>query len=513
MSSKGQKRKQNNVVLRDEPISESEYEPISQAPRMTRTEINPYSANARYQTSYQGMSNKCQRIKKNNVAPRDDPISESEHDSNSQAPRMTRTKINPNGANAQYQIPNQGMSGKGRKCKQNNVVLRDEPISESEPESNSQAPRMTRIGIDTYGPNAQYEIPKRGATQKNSFGSQTNIRSQEEFIIDHMTGIDEQGLQQGLYQNDPMVNQSTHRHREESEIHYDPLRSCDCYVFMFLALPKKKILSSVGKKWRNWKNRLKAKYWYEALVEVLVDQRDARVTAIEWMKICTHWNSEAAKKISRRRKNARAKRVNDQKTGQTSFARVEHKMTKENGRPPSRVELLHACFLDSNGDSNPTILSANANMQERNSDVQENFDDSSDLIDQDDISAQSLRQCQSNTMQMVTKEISQSNAQGTVQNTSKHLRIEEQGNASQRSLQLHDIPNQNTPTPVITVGSYVSLKSVNDPTKIVAKGCIESMDPSKEVGGHVLGPNWCEVGFSGESQVLEALKSYIWIDF
>ncbi|CAI9089944.1 OLC1v1024600C1 [Oldenlandia corymbosa var. corymbosa] len=342
------------------------------------------------------MSNKCQRIKKNNVAPRDDPISESAHDSNSQAPRMTRTKINPDGANAQYQIPNQGMSGKGRKCKQNNVVLRDEPISESEPKSNSQAPQMTRTGINPYGPNAQYEIPKRGATQKNSFESKINIRSQKEFIIDHMTGIDEQGQQQGsrtrtqvgtrvysghmgsrqtsngvsqydhntgLYQNDPMVNQSTHRHREESEIHYDHV---------------------TGTHEKEHKQ-----------VEVLVDQRDARVTAIEWMKICTHWNSEAAKKISRRRKNARARRVNDQKTGQTSFARVEHKMTKENGRPPSRVELLRACFLDSNGDSNPTILSANANMQERNSDVQENFDDSSDqdddLIDQDDISAQSLR--------------------------------------------------------------------------------------------------------------------------
>ncbi|CAI9115158.1 OLC1v1015995C1 [Oldenlandia corymbosa var. corymbosa] len=416
------------------------------------------------------MSSKGRKRKQNNVVPRDDPISESKHESNSQAPRMTRTKLNPDGANAQYQIPNKGdafrgMSGKGRKCKQNNVVLRDEPISESEPESNSQAPRMTRTGINPYGPNAQYEIPKRGATEKNSFGSQTNIRSQKEFIIDHMTGIDEQGQQQGLSQNDPMVNQSTHRHREESEIHYDHVtgthekeheqgvesdsetetrgptcmksiwgrpphlpkihveyndkgdpvdgecsilsyslgsiaRNCQyCPIgindwrkienkdeilnivklrFHVPRIAEKKILSSVGKKWRNWKNRSKAKYWYEASVEVLVDQRDARVTAIEWMKICTQWNSEAAKKISRRRKNARAKRVNDQKTGQTSFARVEHKMTKENGRPPSRVELLRACFLDSNGDSNPTILSANANMQERNNHVQENFDDSSD---------------------------------------------------------------------------------------------------------------------------------------
>ena len=39
----------------------------------------------------------------------------------------------------------------------------------------------------------------------------------------------------------------------------------------------------------------------------------------------------------------------------------------------------------------------------------------------------------------------------------------------------------------------VSLKSLFDPTKIVAKGYLRSLNPLDEVGGQALGPNWCEI--------------------
>ena len=39
----------------------------------------------------------------------------------------------------------------------------------------------------------------------------------------------------------------------------------------------------------------------------------------------------------------------------------------------------------------------------------------------------------------------------------------------------------------------VSLKSVVNPTEIIGKGCVNSMDPSVVVGGEELGPNWCKV--------------------
>ncbi|XP_052206799.1 uncharacterized protein LOC127811129 [Diospyros lotus] len=43
------------------------------------------------------------------------------------------------------------------------------------------------------------------------------------------------------------------------------------------------------------------------------------------------------------------------------------------------------------------------------------------------------------------------------------------------------------------VQNRVCLKSINDPTQIVAKGIVRSIDPSTEVGGSRLRPNWCEV--------------------
>ncbi|XP_073285449.1 uncharacterized protein [Primulina huaijiensis] len=46
---------------------------------------------------------------------------------------------------------------------------------------------------------------------------------------------------------------------------------------------------------------------------------------------------------------------------------------------------------------------------------------------------------------------------------------------------------------VIKIGCSVSIKSLFDSTKIVAKGVVRSMDPNTEVGGQTLGPNWCEI--------------------
>ncbi|KAK3006817.1 hypothetical protein RJ639_016651 [Escallonia herrerae] len=43
------------------------------------------------------------------------------------------------------------------------------------------------------------------------------------------------------------------------------------------------------------------------------------------------------------------------------------------------------------------------------------------------------------------------------------------------------------------VRDVVCLKSIMNPSETVAKGIIQSIDPSTEVGGEELGPNWCEV--------------------
>ncbi|KAK2976390.1 hypothetical protein RJ640_008100 [Escallonia rubra] len=43
------------------------------------------------------------------------------------------------------------------------------------------------------------------------------------------------------------------------------------------------------------------------------------------------------------------------------------------------------------------------------------------------------------------------------------------------------------------VRDVVCLKSLMNPSETVAKGIIQSIDPSTQVGGEELGPNWCEV--------------------
>ncbi|XP_075494421.1 uncharacterized protein LOC142532009 [Primulina tabacum] len=45
----------------------------------------------------------------------------------------------------------------------------------------------------------------------------------------------------------------------------------------------------------------------------------------------------------------------------------------------------------------------------------------------------------------------------------------------------------------VEIGCSVSIKSLFDSTKIVAKGVVRSMDPNTEVRRQTLGPNWCEI--------------------
>nr|XP_027088716.1 uncharacterized protein LOC113710067 [Coffea arabica] len=45
----------------------------------------------------------------------------------------------------------------------------------------------------------------------------------------------------------------------------------------------------------------------------------------------------------------------------------------------------------------------------------------------------------------------------------------------------------------VPVGNTVSLKSLFDPTKVMAKEYLRSLNPLDEVGGQALRPNWCEI--------------------
>lgn len=116
------------------------------------------------------------------------------------------------------------------------------------------------------------------------------------------------------------------------------------------------ILSSINKKWRKWKSNLKTRYFVEDKnVDDLLNERDGRVLEDQWVNMLAYWNKEEVKARSEKNINARSKRSMNHLTGKRSFAQIYDKLAKENGRPPSRAELLDACYT-SNGNT-PSIVS------------------------------------------------------------------------------------------------------------------------------------------------------------
>ncbi|KAK2967988.1 hypothetical protein RJ640_026044, partial [Escallonia rubra] len=60
------------------------------------------------------------------------------------------------------------------------------------------------------------------------------------------------------------------------------------------------------------------------------------------------------------------------------------------------------------------------------------------------------------------------------------------------------------------VRDVVCLKSIMNPSETVTKGIIQSIDPSTQVRGEELGPNWCDVSIQVAVKKDERLiRSYV----
>ncbi|KAL8482859.1 hypothetical protein ACS0TY_025771 [Phlomoides rotata] len=150
-------------------------------------------------------------------------------------------------------------------------------------------------------------------------------------------------------------------------------------------------------------------------------------------------------------------------------------------------------------------------MQERNNQLAESTEDP---IDRNDVFAQTMGPDRPGHVRMMGKGICPSDIWGEIpRSTSNRLLMEQQSRikeleamllGQQRSgasqvpsrkqgLPVNSLSNHATTNLPLTVGAYVSLKSLFHPKKIVAKGRINSLNPCIEVGGQILGSNWCEV--------------------
>lgn len=103
------------------------------------------------------------------------------------------------------------------------------------------------------------------------------------------------------------------------------------------------VLKSLGKKWKDWKAKLKtAHYVIHATDEERLADCDERVLPDQWAYLVSHWSSEEAEKRSATNRANRAQLKFRHATGTKSFARIreEERIKRADGKVPSRTELF-----------------------------------------------------------------------------------------------------------------------------------------------------------------------------
>ncbi|KAG6397741.1 hypothetical protein SASPL_143926 [Salvia splendens] len=55
------------------------------------------------------------------------------------------------------------------------------------------------------------------------------------------------------------------------------------------------IIASIRLKWRNWKHYFKTTYWADVPIELLIDDRDDRVSEVQWVNLLAYWRTKHTK--------------------------------------------------------------------------------------------------------------------------------------------------------------------------------------------------------------------------
>ncbi|XP_020090590.1 uncharacterized protein LOC109711781 isoform X1 [Ananas comosus] len=115
---------------------------------------------------------------------------------------------------------------------------------------------------------------------------------------------------------------------------------------------KRWVMMSVGKKWREFKTRLK-KHNYDPYktYQERIAHRDDRVAPNEWEYLIKYWSSEVGQERCAKNKTSRAKQTTTHTSGTKSFARVRAEMAKENNKIlPKRHEVYIRTHTHKNGE-------------------------------------------------------------------------------------------------------------------------------------------------------------------
>ncbi|KAH7844644.1 hypothetical protein Vadar_030181 [Vaccinium darrowii] len=282
---------------------------------------------------------------------------------------------------------------------------------------------------------------------------------------------------------------------------------------------KKLIFKSISKKWRNWKATVKRTNFDPDLsIEEQIHSPPDRVQADQWKELVMFWLGDG-KKISDKNKSSRADQTLIYKMGKTPLAVVRDTEAKKLSHEPSRVHMFLTC-LTKNGDvSNEELGKKIEEMRELSNQVPEGELDSTGP---NDVFAKVMGKEKSGSVRMYGLGVCPSDVWGEMPSngTSYRQSMEWKTELDKTNKKLEELinlysqsgangvnpsnipvtsPNQqqhvgsSTSTGRVKVGDFAYFNSVVNPTEIVGKGRITSLDSSKELGGEELGANWCEI--------------------
>ncbi|XP_042037024.1 uncharacterized protein LOC121783049 isoform X1 [Salvia splendens] len=283
------------------------------------------------------------------------------------------------------------------------------------------------------------------------------------------------------------------------------------------------ILLSIGRKRSQWKSRVKIQCFDPTLAEDnQTPKPPPRVNKEQLKKLMSYWAKEDVMEECERNKISSQRSVLHQTTGKLSFAELEEELKERLGRSPTRVEMFAACFTHRDG--NPSTHEAGvalarlrekqSNLPQGSEDLQPNHSFAKD-IGHDPLGkvrfgfgARGDTPSRGTCLRMLSE--SQAAMRRMEERMDRFSKIIErlQPERMQPEQNQNDVPPTRTPISPnqssnsnfigykLQVGDSVCLKSLFDPKKIVAKGCLEPVDPDEYVGGRRLGSNWYGVQIS-----------------
>ncbi|XP_071695342.1 uncharacterized protein [Rutidosis leptorrhynchoides] len=305
----------------------------------------------------------------------------------------------------------------------------------------------------------------------NEFGQPVNKKSCE---LTHFMGVlARSGKECPLYKRWHKVRKSTKR---------DLLATIKS-KFDIRGDADKWILQSIGKKVKSWRNRLKKLHYDQS--KSRREQLRARPKVVQkkhWKRLVDLWNCDASKKMSDENKRNRQKRSLHPLIGKKSYAQIREELKIQLGREPSRVDIFERSFSKADITNNFEAVRQLEQMKEL---AKELLEGSLDEPGPDDIYAQVRGTAKHGQAEMYGLGVRVSDVWGEVRSRAAIC----QENVKLRA-ELQEYKEREKQK---NVGKEVHLKSINNPTLIVAKGRLRSLDPLTVVGGVEIGTGWAEV--------------------